>query len=181
MKKLLVGRKKKIFIGFALVVPLMFGFSYLLVPAYEKICLGLGINGRLMKDPVVYEAGKIPVDPTRTLHIRFLADKKSDVPFDFYPLQKEISVHPGELVEATFYAKNNSAKTVTTRVLVNSLPASAVKNMHEVIHCFCIGTHTLAPGEETELPVAFYVDTGIPASIEKMMVSYTLFNATRYT
>ncbi len=155
---------------------LMFSFAYALVPVYQKICLELGVNGKLMSKPVVYEAGKIPVDNSRTIRIRFYGDVKSNVPWQFYPEQKTLTVHPGELVNGKFFAKNIGKQTVTTRVVVNTIPAIAVKNVHEVVSCFCLQQHQLAPNEEKMMPADFYVDTNLPRDVKEVMIFYTLFN-----
>jgi cytochrome c oxidase assembly protein subunit 11 len=171
-------KQRKLVIWLSIAGVLMFGFAYALVPMYEWICRDLGYNGKLMRKPEVYEQGKIAIDHSRTIKVRLLTDIKGNVPWEFYPDQEWITIHPGELVETQFTAKNNGVETIATRVVVNTIPSTAVKNMHEVVSCFCLKTHELAPGERARLPVGFYIDTELPKEVTEVMVSYTLFKTT---
>lgn len=157
------------------VVPLMFAFAYLLVPIYEWSCAKVGANGKLMTPPVAYNADKVVIDTQRTIKVRFLGDVKANVPWTFTPEHPEMHIHPGQLVEGKFNAENIGHYPVTTRVVVNTIPAHAVKYVHEVASCFCLKKHSLLPHERVSLPVGFYIDRELPKEITEVIMSYSLF------
>jgi cytochrome c oxidase assembly protein subunit 11 len=172
------GKKnRKLITKLVICVPLMFAFAYLLVPIYNWACIQVGANGRLMTKAVVYDPKKITVDKTRTVRIRFLGDLKANVPWEFKPERSTMQVHPGDLVDGYFIAKNMGAEPLTARVVVNTIPAKAVKHVHEVMTCFCLHEQHLMPGEQTRMPVGFYVDDNLPKDIHEIMMSYTLFKS----
>ena len=74
----------------------MFGFGYLLVPLYEKICEVTGLREIARADA---PAANTQVDRTRLVTMEFDANIRSDLPWRFKPLQGSLKVHPGELVQ----------------------------------------------------------------------------------
>ncbi|MDH5330869.1 MAG: cytochrome c oxidase assembly protein, partial [Aquincola sp.] len=94
----------------ALIVALMFGFGYALVPLYRAICDALGINVLSLGD----ERRKAvelntQVDRTRTITVEFDANARG--PWDFKPAQSSIQVHPGELTTVMYEFRNKQDHT----------------------------------------------------------------------
>ncbi|HEV7928538.1 MAG TPA: cytochrome c oxidase assembly protein, partial [Nitrosospira sp.] len=82
----------------------MFGFGFALVPFYEKICEVTGINNLLKADTL---AEGVKVDTARWVTVDLDANIRG-LPWEFRPLQRNIRVHPGELVQVMYEVKNNS-------------------------------------------------------------------------
>src|SRR5678815_3747836 len=84
----------------AVVVVLMFGFGFALVPMYRAICDALGINVLSISErDGAGVSSDVPlngqVDASRTVTVEF--DANAHGPWDFKPAQHSLSVHPGEL------------------------------------------------------------------------------------
>ena len=93
----------------AVVVALMSGFGYALVPIYNSICTALGINVLSLAELDV-QGGKrasrnTQVDTSRTITIEFDSNAHS-LPWRFRPLVRHIEVHPGELTTVEYEVVN---------------------------------------------------------------------------
>ena len=74
-----------------LLVLVMFGFGFALVPIYEVMCQAFGING---KTAGAYQ-GEQTVDEARQVRVQFLATNAAGMAWEFQPLADEVAVHPG--------------------------------------------------------------------------------------
>lgn len=97
---------------------------------------------------------------TRPLKIKFNSDVAKDLPWSFYAQQPEVVVVPGSTMLAFFKAKNNSDEPVVGVSTYNVTPFKAGVYFFK-IQCFCFEEQRLAPGEEVDMPVFFYVDADI--------------------
>jgi cytochrome c oxidase assembly protein subunit 11 len=140
----------------------MFGFGFALVPLYDVLCDTLGINGKPQNSASSYEA--VVVDKNRTVTIEFVTQVQSGMPWEFSPKVNQISVHPGELTHAQFLVKNLS-------------PGQGAAYFNKT-ECFCFNQQPLAAAATAELPLIFYVDPDLPASINTLTLSYTLYDIT---
>ena len=83
------------------VVTLMFGFGYALVPLYKAICEVTGINVLTTRDLYGGSALKnSQVDTSRTITVEF--DSNARGPFAFRPVKHSMEVHPGELTTIVY-------------------------------------------------------------------------------
>ena len=147
----------------------MFGFGFLLVPFYEKICEVTGINNILQPDRVV----NTQVDTSRTITVEFDANIH-DLPWSFRPLQNVLRVHPGELAVVTYEVANTRDEPVTGQAVPSYGPQRAGQYFMKM-DCFCFTQQTLEPGERREMPVAFVLDPDLPADVNVITLSYTFF------
>ena len=83
----------------------MFGFGFLLVPIYDVLCEITGIGGRTSETAAVIPAG-MQVDTGRTVTVEFVAVVNEQAPWEFRPAVSSIEIHPGQLYDTTFYARN---------------------------------------------------------------------------
>ena len=159
------------------VVALMFGFGYALVPMYRAICDALGINvlsvselgsGGGPVNPVVNGQ----VDKTRTITVEFDANARG--PWDFKPALRSLQVHPGELATVMYAFRNRQDRTMTAQAIPSYAPAQAMSHFNKV-ECFCFTEHTLKPGESKQWPVVFVIDPKLPKDIKTITLSYTFF------
>ena len=156
-----------------LVSAAMFGFGFALVPLYDVMCQAFGING---KTTGAY-AGTQTVDATRSVRVQFLATNAAGMVWEFAPRQDELSVHPGASNRMLFVAYNPSRRAMTAQAIPSIAPAAAAAFFHKT-ECFCFGQQVLQPGERIEMPVSFIVDRALPAEVQHLTLSYTLFDIT---
>lgn len=158
----------------AVVVVAMFGFGYALVPLYGVICDITGFGGRTG----VAEESKLDgvVDQERTVTVEFLGTVNSALPWEFRPTVASMRIHPGEVYETEYFARNLSAADITgqARPAVNPNAAALYFSKTE---CFCFTEQRLAAGEQRMMPVRFVVARELPADIRTITLSYTFFNA----
>lgn len=148
----------------------MFGFGFLLVPFYEKICEVTGINNILQPSRVV----NTQVDLSRTITVQFDANIHHDLPWTFRPLQTSVRVHPGELTTIAYEVTNTRAEPITGQAVPSYGPQVAGQHFMKM-DCFCFTQQTLAPGERRTMPVAFVLDPALPADVTTITLSYTFF------
>jgi len=148
----------------------MFGFGFALVPFYKKICEVTGINNLLKADTVA----NTQIDTSRWLTVEFDANVRSNLPWTFTPVEKQVRFHPGELVQVTFEIRNDSPRAVTGQAIPSYGPQLAGRYFRK-LECFCFTQQTLAANETRRMPVTFVVDPALPAEINTITLSYTFF------
>ncbi len=158
------------------IVVAMFAFGFLLVPLYDVFCDLTGINGKTSGEQYKQAAGV--VDESRTVRLQFLASVNADMPWDFQPVEYEVSVHPGEVRDTTYLARNTSGRDMVAQAVPSVSPGLAAKYLNKV-ECFCFERQPLAAGAEAELPLRFMIDPDLPDHIHTLTLSYTLFNASQ--
>ncbi len=167
-------KNRRLGIILGIVVVAMFGFGYLLVPLYDVLCDALNINGKT-GGPVAKSVA--PVDQSRTITVQFLATTNGNLPWEFYPLQKSIKIHPGENRKIEYFAKNLSGATMSVQAVPSVTPGLASKYLKKT-ECFCFNQQTLASKATMEMPMIFHIDRDLPKTIRTVTLSYTLFNVT---
>ncbi len=150
-------------------------FVFAMVPLYNVFCEITGINGKVVVSEALYET--VEKDETRQVTIEFVTSIKRGMPWEFKSTLYKVDVHPGELNEVMFYAKNISNKTITGQTVPSIAPGQASFYLNKT-ECFCFDQQTLKPGEEIYMPMKFYVDPELPESVHTITMSYALFNAT---
>ena len=96
------------------------------------------------------------------------------LPWDFHPVLNQIVAVPGELVKATYLARNNSDEVITAKAIHEVGPAAAVPYF-QTIQCFCFTEQTLEPGEEREMTLVFRIDLSTPRELESIDNRYTFY------
>jgi cytochrome c oxidase assembly protein subunit 11 len=139
-----------------LVVVLMVGASYAAVPFYNWFCRATGFNGTTQV--ATSTPSRAPL--ARTITVRFDSNVSSGLPWKFEPEQTEIKVRIGEVVTAFYTVTNLSARATTGQAVYNVAPLT-VGAYFQKINCFCFTEQTMAPGENRQMPVVFYVDPSI--------------------
>lgn len=149
----------------------MFGFGFLLVPFYEKICEVTGINNLLQANSVPTNT---QVDRSRLVTIEFDANIHQDLPWRFRPQQNVLTVHPGELVTVAYEVSNTRDHAVTGQAVPSYGPQLAARYFMKM-DCFCFTQQTLQAGESRTMPVAFLIDPELPGDVNTIVLSYTFF------
>jgi cytochrome c oxidase assembly protein subunit 11 len=153
----------------------MFGFAFALVPLYEVFCDITGINGRGGNQAALTAEIESAHAIDREVRIGFLAKAARGMPWDFRPTEGSMVVTPGEMYSTVFYVRNRSQRRITGQAVPSVAPGQASLFLKK-IECFCFEQQELAPGEELEMGVQFYVEPGMPEHISELTLSYTMFN-----
>jgi cytochrome c oxidase assembly protein subunit 11 len=161
----------------AVIVVIMFGFGFALVPFYQKICQATGFWNLLNPDPV--SAANTQVDLSRTVTIEFDASVRQ-LPWDFKPEVVAVKAHPGELVNVIYEIANTTGREMVGQAIPSYAPKLAAQYFHK-LECFCFARQTLGPHESRRMPVVFVVDPNLPADVHTITLSYTFFEVNGMT
>ena len=153
-------------------VVLMFGFGFLLVPLYDVFCELTGVRYTAQATPAREMA--VPVDAAREVTVRFIATHDQAAPFEFRPNRTGMTVLPGKLYEATFHTRNKAGRAVRGIATPDVKPVAAVKYFQKT-ECFCFTPQWFDAGETRELVVRFIIDPDLPAHVEAVTLAYTLY------
>ncbi len=110
-----------------------------------------------------------------TISVQLQAALSDDLPWQFYAMQSDITAMPGEVVTASYIARNNSADSVTAKAIHEVDPLEAARYF-ETIECFCFTEQTLASGEEREMVLRFTIDPLIPRDVADLVNRYTFYS-----
>jgi cytochrome c oxidase assembly protein subunit 11 len=153
----------------------MFGFGFALVPLYDVFCDITGLNGKTGR--IEMEAAlSQKVDAKRMVTVEFLSSVRSDLAWEFKPVVRRVKVHPGEVTEVNYLARNETGETVAGQAVPSLAPGLAAKYFNKT-ECFCFTRQTLGPNEEKLMPLRFVVDPELPEEIGTVSLSYTFFPA----
>jgi len=158
-----------LFVKLGIVVAVMFGFGFLLVPFYDQICKATGLRDIDKPDQV----RNTQVDPMRNVRLELDANANK-LPWRFRALTPIVSVHPGEVAQVVYEVENLSGQTVTGQAVPSYGPQLAGEYFRK-LECFCFTKQALAPHEKRQMPVVFVLDPKLPKDIATITLSYTFF------
>jgi cytochrome c oxidase assembly protein subunit 11 len=153
------------------IVAVMFGFGFAMVPFYKKICQAAGFWNLQQPDEV--QAANSQVDTSRTVTIEFDANLRG-LPWEFKPDVVSIKAHPGELVHVAYDVSNRTGRDMVGQAIPDYAPRVAGRYFKK-LECFCFAKQTLHANETRRMPVVFVVDPGLPADVHTITLSYTFF------
>lgn len=154
----------------------MFAFVFVvMVPLYNTLCQALGLNGKYSGKQ--YEVVQAKADQSRSVTVQFVAVNAEGMPWQFRPVDASIVVHPGAVNNVEYYAKNVTDKDMVAQAVPSFVPSRAAQYFHKT-ECFCFRRQPLKAGAETKLAIQFIVDQELPADIENITLSYTIFDVT---
>ena len=154
-------------------VTLMFGFGFAMIPIYKKICEITGVNFLTREESGNADiARNTQVDTSRTITVEFDANHQG--PWQFKPERRSIEVHPGELVTIDYALINGQSREMSGQAIPSYAPAVSAEHFRK-IECFCFRQQTLGPNETRRFPVVFMVDPKLPANVSTITLSYTFF------
>lgn len=153
----------------------VFVFTFSLIPVYRIACEKvLGI--KLQEGP----AGQQQVvgmrsDAQRTVTVQFDGNVDASLPWEFHPSKLSMRVHPGQLYEATYWARNESGRAIVGNAAPSFTPSLASRYFNKT-ECFCFTQQLLQAGEGKLMPVRFIVDPALPADVTTLTLSYRFYN-----
>ncbi|MGB3067558.1 MAG: cytochrome c oxidase assembly protein [Ottowia sp.] len=162
----------------AIVAAGMFGFGYAMIPIYRAICEATGVNILTLVERQVPGNGGIgrpantQVDTSRTITVEFDANARG--PWHFKPMQRSMTVHPGELATVMYEFQNVQDRRMAAQAIPSYAPRQAGAYFNK-LECFCFNQYTLDPGEKKEWPVAFIIDPRLSKDVTTITLSYTFF------
>lgn len=168
---------RQLLLKLVVVVVLMAGFGYALVPLYKHICEALGINVLSLSERQTAAAksdanGNGQIDYSREITVEF--DTNARGPWDFKPAVRHMTVHPGELSQVMYEFRNKQDRTMAAQAIPSYAPMQASAHFNK-LECFCFNEYTLQPGESKQWPVVFVIDPKLPKDVKTITLSYTFF------
>jgi cytochrome c oxidase assembly protein subunit 11 len=154
-----------------LIVVVMLIFCASMVPLYRQICEVLGITATRAI------AQNTQVDTSRWVKVDFDASLNKNFAWKFEAVEKQIDIHPGAIVTINYRVTNTMPYATTGRASPSFAPVEAGLHFNK-IECFCFTNQTLQAGETRDMPVTFYVDPKMPATIGAIALSYTFHDVT---
>ena len=169
------NKNNKTVLKLVVVVVGMFGFGFALVPLYDVLCDALGINGKTSNTAAVYES--VIVDESRLITVDFITRTNTGMPWKFEAETRQVKVHPGQMSQINFLAKNPASRDIIGQAVPSVSPGPAALYMNKT-ECFCFEQQILKAGESVVMPMKFYVDPQLPEDITYFTVQYTLYDVT---
>ncbi len=113
--------------------------------------------------------------------VNFDAQTAPGLDWEFRPLTRAVTVHPGAQTQTFFRAVNHSAVAVTARAVYNVTPTK-IGIYFDKLQCFCFSNQTLRPGQSVDMGVVFFVDPDMltdpdTREVRSITLSYTMFKA----
>lgn len=162
---------RRLVLKLLLVVAIMFGFAFALVPLYDVFCKITGLQGKTENQPAVFQRG---LDSSRFITVQFLANLNRDLPIGFYPSVKTIKIHPGQTTRISYFVKNLTSHELLLQAIPSVSPGQAAQFFQKT-ECFCFRKQALKPHEKKEMPVVFRVDPSLPKEYKLLTLAYTFF------
>lgn len=177
MKSSLDKKSKRTLVVLSLLVLVMFGFGFAMVPLYDLFCQVTGIqsvSSRVENTPAPITTNTALSG--RWVTIKFDTSIHPELPWDFYAPKPVMKVQPGKIYTVDFVAKNRSSKTISGRAIPSLAPWQATEYLKK-IECFCFAQQELEGGSITRMPLRFSVSSELPKNINSLTLSYSLMNA----
>jgi cytochrome c oxidase assembly protein subunit 11 len=170
-------RNRRLGLGAAGFAAGMLGLAFAAVPLYRVFCQVTGYGGTVQAGGIA--PGARPGAPAAVLTIRFVGSTHPGLPWQFRPAQLSVALPIGEEGVAFYTAANEATTPVTGIATYNVTPEVVGRYFHKTA-CFCFNEQTLAPGEQAEMPLSFWVDPALlddpnTRDIRTITVGYTFF------
>ena len=153
----------------------MIGLSYASVPLYDLFCKVTGYGGTTQ----VADSGSNQIVIGSPVDVRFDANVNPALNWKFVPVDRTLTLNPGEEVVINYRATNLGKTSSTGTSTFNVTPVKAGQFFMK-LDCFCFIEQTLKPGESVDMPVRFFIDPEIVTDenardIQEITLSYTFF------
>lgn len=150
----------------------MFAFGFLLVPLYTIMCKITGIGGRT--NAVAATVTETHPDISRLITVEFVAVLNEQAPWEFRPTVSSLQIHPGQLYNTAFFARNLTDGVLVGSAVPSVAPGLAARHFIKT-QCFCFTQQNFTAGEGRDMGVQFMVDPALPAYIDRITLSYTFY------
>jgi cytochrome c oxidase assembly protein subunit 11 len=149
-----------------------FAFGFALVPLYDVFCsvTGYGSRSALQRPAAVVGAP----DEKRSVTVEFVANLASNGSFEFRPAIAQMRVHPGQLYETTFFARNLTGRETVAQAVPSIAPGRASAYFRKT-ECFCFVPQRFAKNEGRDMVVRFSIDPKLPADLDRITLAYVFY------
>lgn len=172
-------RNRRVLVGLLVVVVGMFGFGFVLIPIYRVMSNVYGFGGESHREDAAKLTGRrehamrAGVDRTRTIKLQFGVIDNNALQVEFHPLQRQLSVHPGELREINYSLRNLSQQELQVQGLASVTPDIGARYLVSMGN-MCCKPIALKAGQSRTLAVQVVIDPDVPARIQVLTLSYRL-------
>lgn len=151
-----------------------FAFGFALVPLYSVLCDVTGYGDRTQLEKASTFTSGAPTD--RVVTVEFISAVPTFGDWEFRPEDNGLKIHPGQLYEAKFYAKNLRGQPVIAQAVPSIAPLQATQYFHKT-ECFCFTPQPFGANQVRELTVRFSVDPKLPVNIDRLTLAYSMYDA----
>jgi cytochrome c oxidase assembly protein subunit 11 len=148
--------------------------AFALVPMYDLFCEWTGVTGRVTEQTT--EVANT-IDEDRSVLVQFAVQNHSNMAWDFEPNDLQITVHPGEQVQSSYFVQNTTPQFGVAQAISSISPYEASKYFRK-IECFCFQQQPLAASDSQNMGLVFYLDPELPEDISEITLNYTLIDIT---
>ncbi|MBK1697277.1 cytochrome c oxidase assembly protein [Rhodovibrio salinarum] len=151
---------------------------YYAVPLYNMFCQVTGIGGTTQRAT----AGQAVERVDREITVQFATQVQPDLPWEFWPEQRKVTIDLGERKTVYFRAKSNADRAIVGHAAYNVTPLKVGKYVNK-IQCFCFTEEKLDAGESVRMPVELFVSPQLAKDVDTdevrtVTLSYTFFEST---
>ena len=151
----------------------MLALGFASKPLYDTFCKVTGYGGTTR-----YAEDNLSEVLDRTVKVSFDANV-TDLPWDFAPEQRSMTVQLGQTGLAYYKVKNNSDKPMVGTATFNVTPIKSAPYFIKT-ECFCFTEQRVEPGQEISMPVLYFVDPQLDDEkrlddVTHITLSYTFF------
>jgi len=151
----------------------MLALGFASKPLYDTFCKVTGYGGTTR---YAEENNSEILD--RKVTVNFDSNVK-DLPWDFRPEQRKLTVQLGQNGLAYYKVKNESNRPIVGTATFNVTPIKAAPFFIKT-ECFCFTEQLIEPGQEISMPVLFFVDPQLDedkrlSDVKEITLSYTFF------
>jgi cytochrome c oxidase assembly protein subunit 11 len=152
-------------------------FAFALIPLYNVLCeiTGYGNRENLTKASVIAPASQTA---SREITVEYISTMPQQGDWEFKPAQGSAKVKTGQLVAATFVAKNLLSQPATGQAVPSLSPNEASRYFRKT-ECFCFTPQEFEAGQERELTVRFVVDPDLPPNVDRITLAYSMFGVSQ--
>jgi cytochrome c oxidase assembly protein subunit 11 len=151
---------------------------YYAVPLYNMFCQVTGLGGTTQRAAAGQSVERID----REITVQFATQTQPDLPWEFRPEQREVTIDLGERKTVYFRASSNADRPIVGHAAYNVTPLKVGKYVNK-IECFCFTEERLDAGESVRMPVQLYVSPQLDKDVDTdevrtITLSYTFFEST---
>lgn len=172
-----ISHTKVVGISMAVVIAMVLFVFFVLRPMYYLICEWTGITGSQFEQA---EAQVMTVQMNRPIKVQFLATNNATMPWQFRPMQTEVTAYPGKVMQVNYFARNTSHRDMVAQAVPSLTPFEAT-NYFIKTECFCFTQQPLLAGEEAQMGLVFQIDPELPDWVQTITLTYSLFDVTEST
>jgi cytochrome c oxidase assembly protein subunit 11 len=157
----------------------MLALGFASKPLYDTFCRVTGYGGT----PKIADDNLSEI-LERKVQVSFDANV-TDLPWEFQPEQRAMTVQLGQTGLAYYKVKNTSDKAVVGTATFNVTPIKAAPFFIKT-ECFCFTEQRVEPGQEISMPVLYFVDPQLDdderlKDVKDITLSYTFFEVENST